>query len=164
MVFESSHSLYEEEGDAVETHLFFDIVSPLDDVDGDGDLDFLAARPLNSQRSNFTLKGIVRAIRYRPEHPRFIRGDATLDGRVNLTDALAILQGLFARTPPPCAIANDLDGDGLVTIGDGLYLLDYVFRSHRYEPTAPYPECGRFDKLHPYRRLGCANEGSCGSR
>jgi hypothetical protein len=161
MVYEANQGYDEESGGSVSSDLFFGTLSALDDIDGDGAIDFLTARPHNSQLVGPSLKGVVRAMRFRPGTPRFIRGDATANGRVDLADAVVIIQGLFTRSPPRCAIAHDADGDGTIELQDAAMILDYFFLSHRYEPSAPFPECGRYDMLHSHRRLGCADEGAC---
>jgi hypothetical protein len=68
-------------------------------------------------------------------------GDFNQDGRLNITDASLLLRGLFrgSTVSVPCDGSGvvdggnrtllDLDGDGSVTLSDGIYLLNYLFAS-----------------------------------
>jgi hypothetical protein len=72
----------------------------------------------------------------------FVRGDANLDGRVDLSDAIYGLLYLFTGTPvPPCLDAADSDDSGHITIGDAVYLLTYLY-SGGPPPPAPFPAAG----------------------
>lgn len=65
-------------------------------------------------------------------------GDADQSGRVNVSDAVAILRHLFAGAPlgAPCGgepgtggnlVAQDVDADDSITISDAVFLLRYIF-------------------------------------
>ncbi len=73
----------------------------------------------------------------------FLRGDANNDSRVDLSDAIAILNSLFLGIPPlaPCADALDVNDEGRVDISDAIYLLSYLFQGGAAIPP-PYPEPG----------------------
>lgn len=77
-----------------------------------------------------------------PEPHLFIRGDVNNDGRLDLSDAIFILNSLFAGgIPPECLDSADVDDDGKLTIGDAIYLLNYMF-SGGPAPKPPFPEAG----------------------
>ena len=69
----------------------------------------------------------------------FIRGDANQDGRVDISDAIAILTYLFAGGQAAiCADAMDVDDTGILEITDGIRFLTYLFLGGP-PPLAPYP-------------------------
>ena len=60
--------------------------------------------------------------------PPFIRGDASEDGTVDVTDAVRMLEGLFLGGPWPAApSAMDANGDGSADLADPIYLLFHLF-------------------------------------
>jgi len=60
--------------------------------------------------------------------PRFKRGDVEPDGKLNLTDAIVVLNYLFLAGPPPaCLDAADVDDTGVLNLTDPIYLLNYLF-------------------------------------
>jgi hypothetical protein len=82
----------------------------------------------------------------------FIRGDANLDGIVNLSDAIAVLNHLFrGGTPPACKDAADTTDDGKLDLTDAVLLLNHLFKGGP-PPSPPYPEEG-FDRTED--NLGC---------
>jgi 7,8-dihydropterin-6-yl-methyl-4-(beta-D-ribofuranosyl)aminobenzene 5'-phosphate synthase len=69
----------------------------------------------------------------------FIRGDAAEDGKVDLSDAIAILQALFTGGAwPSVPSAADANRDGHADISDPIYLLQYLFAGGP-QPPAPFP-------------------------
>ncbi|HVR76707.1 MAG TPA: dockerin type I domain-containing protein [Planctomycetota bacterium] len=71
----------------------------------------------------------------------FTRGDASRDGNVNLTDAVAVLSYLYGGAPIGCEAAADLDRDERVTLTDALYLLHFNFAGGPPPPPPfPWPE------------------------
>ena len=67
----------------------------------------------------------------------FLRGDASADCDVNLTDATSILNFLFLSGPAPlCPDAGDVDDTGDINLTDAVYLLNYLFLEGP-EPPAP---------------------------
>ncbi|MGQ9591554.1 MAG: lamin tail domain-containing protein [Planctomycetota bacterium] len=69
--------------------------------------------------------------------PKFIRGDATSDCGVDITDAIFILNYLFTGGQPPrCEDAADVNDTGALDISDGIYLLGYLFLG---SDPPPYP-------------------------
>jgi hypothetical protein len=89
----------------------------------------------------------------------FIRGDASRDRLVNITDVVRILRGLFssegAGVPFPCADAADVDDSGEVTLTDAVHLARYFF-GLAPAPRAPFPEPGRDGEAAD--SLGCGVE------
>ncbi|MBN1421753.1 MAG: hypothetical protein JXP34_23470, partial [Planctomycetes bacterium] len=85
------------------------------------------------------------------EHGAFVRGDATGEGKTDLSDAVRILGVLFSSEPTDCLDAADVDDDGILTLGDAIRLLEYLFVSGS-APRPPFPEAG-FDPTDD--GLGC---------
>lgn len=71
------------------------------------------------------------------ENCQIIRGDANCDGVVNMTDAINIINGVYAN-----ADAADANDDGAVDISDGIYLLNYL-NLGTAAPPCPFPGEGR---------------------
>ncbi|MFH2054746.1 MAG: dockerin type I repeat-containing protein, partial [bacterium] len=60
----------------------------------------------------------------------YICGDADSDGIANITDAIYIIQYIFAEGPPPQpSAAGDVDLSGAVNITDAVYLIQWIFNS-----------------------------------
>ena len=57
----------------------------------------------------------------------FIRGDINSDERVNVNDAVALLNYLFSDGKISCLDAADVDDSGIIDINDAIYLLHYLF-------------------------------------
>lgn len=75
--------------------------------------------------------------------PPFLRGDADSSGRVNLTDAIYLLNVLFqGANIPQCPDSGDLDDDGRITLTDVIVILNFLFRGGG-APASPYPEPGQ---------------------
>jgi len=73
--------------------------------------------------------------------PQFIRGDASRDGRVELTDAVAVLFHLFAGLAIDCRDAADCDNNEVIEVTDAIFILDYLFRGGA-APAPPHPGKG----------------------
>jgi hypothetical protein len=73
----------------------------------------------------------------------FRRGDANVDGAVNIADPIFILQWLFAGGPDPlCKDGADANDDGAMNISDPIYILQWQFvDGPDIPPPGPY-ECG----------------------
>ena len=72
----------------------------------------------------------------------FVRGDANVDGQVDLSDAGTMLAFLFlGGDDPDCQDAADVDDSGEVEISDAMKLLNSLFLGGS-PPAAPYPSCG----------------------
>jgi hypothetical protein len=78
-----------------------------------------------------------------PPPPSFRRGDADGSGRMDLSDAVGLLNYLFLGAPAPaCQDAADADDDGRLNITDVVYSLGYQFLGSP-PPSAPGPDaCG----------------------
>ena len=58
----------------------------------------------------------------------FVRGDANLDSRLDVSDAVLILTALFVdNSPLVCSDAADANDDGAVTITDAIRVLHFLF-------------------------------------
>ncbi|MGH9361879.1 MAG: dockerin type I domain-containing protein, partial [Thermoanaerobaculia bacterium] len=59
--------------------------------------------------------------------PRAARGDVDHSGRIDITDAIAILIRLFLGGRVSCPPAADVNQDGATDVSDALFLLGYLF-------------------------------------
>jgi len=72
----------------------------------------------------------------------FIRGNANGDERLDIADAVWILNELFHDgRPSPCGDAADSNDDGRIDISDAVHLIRYLFLTGS-APSWPFPECG----------------------
>ena len=71
----------------------------------------------------------------------FVRGDATLDGSLDLADAIKTIFYLFAGGSLDCLEAADVDDSGQISVTDVIADLDYLFRGGQ-APAAPFPQSG----------------------
>ncbi len=78
---------------------------------------------------------------YTYEPARFIRGDTTGDGALDITDAIAILETIFRGRTLDCADAADVNDDGRLTITDPIRLLSFLYLGGD-QPAQPYPDAG----------------------
>jgi uncharacterized repeat protein (TIGR01451 family) len=95
-----------------------------------------------------------------PSGPRFRRGDATDDGKIDLSDPIRILGFLYlGAAAPSCLDAADVDDTGRIDLTDAINLLSFLYLGG--EPSAsPGPKvCGPDPKPDT---LGCAAYASCG--
>lgn len=77
-----------------------------------------------------------------PTGALIFRGDCEPDFRLNITDAVRLLNYLFINpAEPPCLAACDADGSTKLNITDGVYLLSFLFLGGP-APPAPGAECG----------------------
>jgi len=69
----------------------------------------------------------------------FVRGDANSDDRVDLSDAVRIINSLFLGGPSPSPLDSaDVDDDGALNVTDAIRVLDFLFRGGP-RPPAPFP-------------------------
>jgi hypothetical protein len=88
-----------------------------------------------------------------------VRGDATADGEINITDAVSTLGYLFlGGTEPDCLEAADADDSGDLLLTDAIYLLGYLFLGGE-QPPAPFGECAEDPNLG--EGLGCESFAPC---
>jgi hypothetical protein len=129
----------------------------LADLDVDGFLDLLAGQAARDRGAVFwgTAEGFVDLAApleisiYSPErfqvlqrfHRTFLRGDADVDGKLDLADARTILEELFLGREMACGDASDADDSGTVNVTDALYLARHVALGDE-APPYPYPVAG----------------------
>lgn len=66
----------------------------------------------------------------------FIRGDANFDGTINVSDAVYIINYIFAGGPSPDPLqSGDANCDGTVNVSDAVYIINYIFAG------GPEPGC-----------------------
>jgi len=88
----------------------------------------------------------------------FKRGDPNGDNRVNLSDAVLILDVLFAGIPAlDCDDVVDTNDDGALDLADSIYLLQYLFEAGP-QPPQPWGTCGGDPTGDG---LSCDNYGKC---
>ena len=124
------------------------------DLDGDGQRDVAVARALHGDVEVLT---VARCARHR-DAAEFRRGDVNQDGAVQLADAVAALQHLFAAGGDlSCEDAADADDDGALNLADPVRILAFLFSSG-VAPAPPGPlECGRDPSADELRDC----EGGC---
>jgi len=68
----------------------------------------------------------------------FVRGDVNQDGRLTVSDSIAVLRYLFPAGDqvPACLDACDMNDDGRINVADPVYLLGYLFADG---PAVPPP-------------------------
>ncbi len=88
----------------------------------------------------------------------FVRGDANIDGMVNLADGIRVLDYLFLSASLDCMDAADTNDDESVNIADPIVLFAYLFL-FAPPPPAPFPACGP-DPTNDLV-LGCLNSDIC---
>ena len=88
--------------------------------------------------------------------PRFHRGDANGDGKLNISDPVAILMHLFGGRPLACVEAGNADDDLGVVVTDAVFLLEHLFRGGPAppEPGPPGSPCG-LDRTWSSRWVPC---------
>jgi hypothetical protein len=73
---------------------------------------------------------------------QFVRGDVDADSRLLITDAVLLLNFLFASTGAlPCADAADVNDNGRIDVSDAIFYLNFRFRTGGVLPP-PSPGCG----------------------
>lgn len=88
----------------------------------------------------------------------FVRGDANVDGKMNLTDAVFTLLWLFqGGASAPCQDAADVNDSGGVDITDAVNTLSYLYRGAA-PPSPPFGSCGQDPSPD---RLGCNRYQPC---
>ena len=90
----------------------------------------------------------------------FRRGDANQDGKMDLSDAVYVVERLFiVQDPIPCGDSADATDDGVLDVTDVIKITAYLFLGFE-PPPPPFAECG----LDPTEDgLGCESFSSCES-
>ena len=103
-------------------------------------------------------ESIVEVLR---DEPRFIRGDFTGDGSLDISDPIAELSFLFlGGADAPCQEAGDVDNDGLRNITDSIFSLQYQFTGGSVPPEPGPRVCG-LDPKDPSDALSCVGPIRC---
>ena len=79
------------------------------------------------------------------KNSQFIRGDANMDGILDVSDAVKGLLHLFRDDSLNCQDAVDVNDDGKLDISDPIFLLNYLFKGGQQIP--PPKELGTDDTL-----------------
>lgn len=87
----------------------------------------------------------------------FERGDGNGDGSLDISDAIFVLEYLFAQGSAGCVDAMDLDDNGAVGLADAIYELAYLFQDGA-DPAAPLGACGNDTTADS---LGCEAFAAC---
>jgi hypothetical protein len=104
------------------------------DLNGDGRPDF-AFSEVGTPGATYVIFGL-------PASSPFIRGDATFDSVVNISDAIFILSFLFnGGASPRCPDAADADDHDGILITDAIFVLNFLFSGGR-SPPPPFPAAG----------------------
>ena len=75
--------------------------------------------------------------------PEFLRGDANVDGKVDISDALSLARYLYlGSTAPPCLDAADANDDGVADLSDAVVIVSNLFLAGSSGIQAPYPSAG----------------------
>ncbi|MCZ6795730.1 MAG: IPT/TIG domain-containing protein [Planctomycetota bacterium] len=95
----------------------------------------------------------------------FVRSDANVDGRIDVSDGIALLNFLFLGfAPPPCLDAADANDDGNLNLTDAISILRFLFLGGT-RPPDPGPEACGFDPTEDSREasgdLGCESFSLC---
>lgn len=72
----------------------------------------------------------------------FVRGDVNSDTVMDISDVVFLLSYLVGTETLQCLDAADLNDNGSINIGDGVYLLHVLFEPGFPNPPGPYPACG----------------------
>ena len=95
----------------------------------------------------------------------FHRGDADVDGSLNISDPLFVLRFLFLGGPaPPCLEAADANDDADLDATDAIFVLGYLFLGTESPPSPgpPGQPCGIVhDPLGTRNNLGCNAYPAC---
>lgn len=104
--------------------------------------------------------GFLPALLFSGECDPFRRGDASDDGKVDVTDAIALLDHLFlgVRQDLACLKAADADDSGELDITDAVDILHHLFLGEVYIPSPGPDDCGSDPTPDA---LGCVRYQSC---
>ena len=111
------------------------------DIDKDGNIDVVMTTcanalvfnnfegiPYNSSAAQVTYWRYNRGINKVASIETYMCGDATHDNAVNVSDAVHIINYIFAGGPPPYPVeSGDVSCDDVVNIGDAVWIINYIF-------------------------------------
>ena len=126
------------------------------DVDGGaGGGNQIAATPTDAK---CTVNEILKVTLGTPPEGKFRRGDADGNAKLNVVDAILIIQIETGNLQEKfdCDDALDANDDGNTTVSDAITVLSYVFQRGP-EPPDPFPACGTDPTAD---NLTC-NQGTC---
>lgn len=111
---------------------------------------------ISADGSQMVLTTGTRVYVYEREVPNepFTRGDANLDGSVQIADAIFILLHLNGDESSTCLDAADANNDATVDLSDVISILMFIVGEQPSLP-APFPNCGADSGTS----LGCADGG-----
>ncbi len=96
--------------------------------------------------------------------PFFIYADANTDDKVDLSDAVYLLNWLFMGTVPDprCLDAADANHSAAINISDAIFVLDFLFRGgpEPFAPFAPLLGCETAESMSIYRDFYLAQVGN----
>ena len=72
---------------------------------------------------------------------RFLRGDFNMDGQVDISDAVSLLQHLYLGNPGTCLDAGDVNNNEVLDITDAIRILAFLFQQGQ-APESPFPKPG----------------------
>ncbi len=103
---------------------------------------FFLKKDTNSMQKNRDNNLYAIALRWPVEEIKFIRGDADRNNKVELTDAIIVLDWLFKDgEEPKCLDAADADDNRQIQLTDAVRILNFLFKGGE-SPAQPYPEKG----------------------
>ena len=72
---------------------------------------------------------------------RFLRGDFNMDGQVDISDAVSLLQHLYLGNAGTCLDAGDVNNNEVLDITDAIRILAFLFQQGQ-APESPFPKPG----------------------
>jgi hypothetical protein len=95
------------------------------------------------------------------QEAQFVRGDGNVDGRLTISDAVAIAKSVYGlgfhyETIAGCQDVADANDDGQIAVSDAIHVLQHLFVSRGPAMPPPYPACGidPTDDGHTCKRFG----------
>ncbi|MCA8961506.1 MAG: metallophosphoesterase [Planctomycetes bacterium] len=79
---------------------------------------------------------------------RAVRGDVNGDGAVDISDPIAMVNGLFTvGAHPVCEVIGDANGDAAFDVADVIHVLTWLFVPGAPSPVVPFPDCGPIPEM-----------------
>ena len=91
----------------------------------------------------FALWSIGNSISYGQERNirPFIRADANVDGKIDISDSISIISYLINSNNVKCEKAMDVNDSAIIDISDAIFLINYLFLGG-IQPAEPFPMMG----------------------